>query len=342
MKLDLKYVTARRNADGSLRHYWQRAGEKLVRLPEDPVERYAVALRLNAEADGRKPAVPSAHRRHGTVAWLVDGYENSDDFTDLAHQTRVSYRTWLRRIETLWGDLPAGAVTRGVVLDWVETIAGRSNRKLAGAVLSQVLGRGYDRGVITNNPALRLGIKAPDARDQYFTDRNIDRWMEVAADDRLGDRMQVAFWLLLYTGQRPRDCLAMPKTRYDGKSIKVRQQKTHKLMRVPAHQDLRAVLDADRHRLPSTLICGGLTYRMFNMAWNRIATVAGLGDLQARDVRRTAVVQLAEAGCTDIEISSITGHSITDIKSILDSVYLVRTDAMAESAVSKWQARQRT
>ena len=47
---DLKYVTKRRNKRG-IRWYWQRKGHPLVRLPDDPVKRFALAHKLNEQAD---------------------------------------------------------------------------------------------------------------------------------------------------------------------------------------------------------------------------------------------------------------------------------------------------
>ncbi|MFB3101654.1 MAG: hypothetical protein ACE1ZV_00165, partial [Alphaproteobacteria bacterium] len=67
-----------------------------------------------------------------------------------------------------------------------------------------------------------------------------------------------------------------------------------------------------------------------------IRAVAGLDHLQARDLRRTAVVMLAEAGATIPEISAVTGHSINRTQQIIDT-YFVRTKPMAQSAISKWE-----
>ncbi len=46
----LAYVTRRTNANGKVRWYWQRPGHKLRRLPDDPVERFREAKRLNDAA----------------------------------------------------------------------------------------------------------------------------------------------------------------------------------------------------------------------------------------------------------------------------------------------------
>jgi integrase len=53
------------------------------------------------------------------------------------------------------------------------------------------------------------------------------------------------------------------------------------------------------------------------------------------DLRGTAVTRLAIAGCTEAEIATITGHSLRDVRSILDVHYLHRDPALAESAIRK-------
>ncbi len=47
-------------------------------------------------------------------------------------------------------------------------------------------------------------------------------------------------------------------------------------------------------------------------------------DITFHDLRGTAVTRLAEAGCTEAEIASITGHSVKSVGAILDR-YLART-----------------
>ena len=52
------------------------------------------------------------------------------------------------------------------------------------------------------------------------------------------------------------------------------------------------------------------------------------------DLRRTAVVWLAEAGCEIPEIAAITGHSLNRTSAILE-VYLPRNTKMAQNAIAK-------
>ncbi len=53
------------------------------------------------------------------------------------------------------------------------------------------------------------------------------------------------------------------------------------------------------------------------------------------DLHGTAVTQLALVGCSEAKIATITGHSLRDVRSILDAHYLHRDRALAESAIRK-------
>lgn len=338
MKVTVKYVTRRVNSDGAERWYWQRKGHPLVRLPDDPAARIARALRLNAEAESRleRRIGPDPH----SVQAVIDRYQDSETWRGLAPKTQSSYRTWLRRYGAMWGDLDVReAITRDVIVDYLATVS-KGSRRLAAAVLQVILDHAHYRGLIEVNHAQRLRIKAGKPRWQTLTDDECDAWARAAQGHPDGDRMAMAFNLLRYTGQRPSDCLAMAWPRYDGEAIQLRQEKTGRLLAVPCHTALRTLLDG-RQRQHVT-ICEGLTYRRFNAQWRTISRAAGIIGRQARDLRRTAVVRLHEAGCEPLEIAHITGHSLSDVTGILDATYTVRTMPTARRAMGKWQNSGRT
>jgi integrase len=71
------------------------------------------------------------------------------------------------------------------------------------------------------------------------------------------------------------------------------------------------------------------------MAFNRIRRAAGLpDDLWFEDLRRTAVVQLAEAGLTESEIAAFTGHSPTSVAQMM-KIYRPTNIKMAEHGMVK-------
>ena len=60
------------------------------------------------------------------------------------------------------------------------------------------------------------------------------------------------------------------------------------------------------------------------------------------DLRGTAVTRLALVGCTEAEIATLTGHSMRDVRAILDAHYLHRDPALPESAVRKLERGTKT
>ena len=62
---------------------------------------------------------------------------------------------------------------------------------------------------------------------------------------------------------------------------------------------------------------------------------AGIRGLTFHDLRGTAVVTLARAGCNEVEIYSITGHKPSDVQAILTAHYLPRDAEVADNAIAK-------
>src|SRR5262249_30760168 len=75
--------------------------------------------------------------------------------------------------------------------------------------------------------------------------------------------------------------------------------------------------------------------RAFQMAWRKAAMRAGVRGLTFNDLRGTAVVTLARAGCNVVEIYAITGHKPGDVQAILTAHYLPRDAEVASNAIAK-------
>ena len=104
---------------------------------------------------------------------------------------------------------------------------------------------------------------------------------------------------------------------------------------------LRKAADGQTHEVESVLLVPSPTglpwaYRNFARAWDAHRNAAGIEGKQRRDLRRTAVVRLAEAGATVPQIAAVTGWSIDDCQSIVD-VYLPRRTEVALSAIELWE-----
>src|SRR5215469_8198960 len=65
------------------------------------------------------------------------------------------------------------------------------------------------------------------------------------------------------------------------------------------------------------------------------AARAGIKGRTLHDLRGTAVVTLAGAGCNEVEIYSITGHKPGDVQAIPTAHYLPRDAAVTTNAIAK-------
>jgi integrase len=340
--MDARYLEDRVNADGTTRRYWRRPGYDLVRLPNGP-EWAAAITRLNqvADADG----APANIVIEGTIAWATAEYRESEEFEALADETKRIYRRWLKEFDGDWGVLPVATITRKIVVDFAKRLKDKpSTRKHAVSALRNTLEVGRYHGYIETNPTDRLKLKRPAPRRQVWNWDDIDEFSVKAKAFDDGEAATIFIALLLYTGQRPGDVITMRRNQFDGDTITVRQQKTRKLVGVPCHKELRPIIEQ--------AVSGNSMYfvsqedgRPYSLARMRtvcaeIRKEARLEHLQQRDLRRTAVVKLAEAGCTTPQIGAITGHKIDATEAILED-YMPRTLPMAQDAIANWEKHPR-
>lgn len=341
MWVKMRYVQKRTNANGSERWYWRRPGHPVQRLPDSPAARAAVVEGLNASADAGKAV---AGHQEGTVAWALAKYRASPAFTERAGATRRNYATWMQALEATIGGYLLSEVSRGGIREIVDGIEGAARKRQCVAVLSRIVDIGRDYGYIDRNLTDRLRLPATGRRERLWSRDEEARLFRAIAKDSRAEPAFLAFMLLFYTGQRPGDVRAMTWAHYDGRKIAVVQQKTKARRNIHCHKALKAALDdaSERRRgLPIVAQPNGLAYTQpgWESLWRRLRAAAELpADLQVRDIRRTAASRLAEVGCDMNEIASITGHSLGDLR-VLFEVYLPKTDAMAERAITKLEGR---
>ncbi len=60
------------------------------------------------------------------------------------------------------------------------------------------------------------------------------------------------------------------------------------------------------------------------------------------DLLGTAVTRPVLSGCTEAEIATITGHSMSDVRTVLDQHYIHRDPELAESAIRKLERRTKS
>ena len=130
--------------------------------------------------------------------------------------------------------------------------------------------------------------------------------------------MRVAVALAAYAGLREGNVIRFPKSGYNGKAIEAKQEKTDDPIWVPAHRDLRAILDVWDPKDSLLIVVGekGRPYKtesgfrsMFFGLIRRLKKEGKVAHgLTFHGLRHTVGKKLAEAGCTKEQIKAVLGH----------------------------------
>lgn len=335
----------KRLASGQVRTFYYHRATK-SRLQGEPGSPEFLESYIEAEKQ-----VKSLGRNRGTLKELIQQYVQSDDFSGLADRTKSDYRKQITKIENTFGDMPIEVLNdsrvRADFLKWRDKLAKDSARQAdyALTVLGILLSWSLDRGLVGYNHAQK-------PKKKYRSNRSEKIWLD--ADVRAflvkaGPELQLALILARDTGQRQGDLLRLTWASYDGAYIRLTQSKTGRRVEIPVTQRLKAALTkarANRTEVEATTILtrpDGQPWKVdhFRHAWRAVTQAAGLDGLRFNDLRGTAVTELADAGCTSIEIAAITGHSLKSVDGILEH-YLARTTAQGNSAIVKLENARRT
>lgn len=319
-------TVTRRQPDGSVvRHFYDRTTKRYLGTDREAA--------IAAAKDTPTKAAP------GSFDSLCVDYLASHNFQRLAPKSQKLNRLYLDHLRDKYGSLPAAAITRPVVVALREANASRA--WYATHLLSKlrlVLQHGVDTGMLRVNPALKPGGVRPPRRHAVWSREDTDKMLAAASAD-----IRVACALLLYTAQRPADALAMTWGQIQDRNgrlwLSLRQAKTSELVDVPAHRDLAKILMAAPRR--SMMVVPSPTglpwaYRNFARSWDAIRDEAKIEGVQRRDLRRTAMVRMAEAGATTAQIAGVSGHTIDQTSRILDT-YIPRRGEVAAGAIDAWE-----
>jgi integrase len=288
------------------------------------------------EAVAKKIAPPT-----GVLLALLFRFQESAEFRfGISERTRRDYIKQIKRIERAFGDFPIKALddprSRSVFLDWRDELAQTSLRQAdyAYGTLARILSWAHNRGLIGKNPCSKAGKLYRGSRiDKIWTDDDVAQFLRACPP-----HLRVPMLLAVNTGQRQGDLLRLPWSAYDGSHIRIRQRKTGAYVPIPVADELKAALDAAPRRSPIMLTSSEhkpWSESGFQGAWGKATMRAGIRGLTFHDLRGTAVVTLARAGCTEAEIYAITGHKPSDVRAILTAHYLPRDAEVAGNAIAK-------
>jgi len=333
--------------------YWQpsnalrKHGFQPRRLPDDVVAAHAAAEELNKKVDAWRAGEEPVRFQPETIPWLIRIYHSDDCYKQLKPSTQKGYDQCLAKIEA-WSERAGHPPLKSLERKHVKLFYRSMSKTPTYAfnvikVLGTLLKFAVDEGHLSVNPAAKLKLRAQPPRQQVWSDDDLRAFSEAAL--AAGRRsVWLAVLLAASLGQRQGDILKLSWQQYTNGVVTLRQGKTGVLLSVPATDELREALDRTPRKSPTILI-SEVTKRPyqpddFRHQFRRIAIAAGLENLQFLDLRRTAAVRLAEAGCSTPEISAITGHQLDRTARILET-YVPRTGRMARAAIHKLELHKK-
>ena len=358
MKIKLKGVRAVRtkNKAGRTVEYWYYGrGKGAISLPGQP----GSAEFMTAYYEASKAKVQSKAAQF-TLSSVLTRFKGTVEFTGLKPRTREDYVKHIDKIGAKFGSMPLTLFRQthakkinGLFLNWKDKLAAKSVRQAdyTIVVLNRVLNIASQRGWIEVNPIETVKRTYKASRQHILWEREELANYYATAPEHLHLPVLIAEW----TGQREGDILKMRlfKTNglvpwYDGTCVYLRSGKTDSFIRVRAFGKLKDALDREveraRAEMPAQKLRrdGHVLVNSKGIPWTEDGFRSSFGKTKGKvrgktfhDLRGTAITRLAKAGCNELEIAAITGHSPKTVTEILRAHYLGADAERAEIAIQK-------
>jgi integrase len=303
------FVQMFRDRHGKARLYFRKAGLPRVALPNPAKDRQAFLRAYQTALTGR---LNIGHDpKAGTLEALIAEYLRSSDYAALKPASQATY---MHAFDFLRGREGAKAAVAAIKASHIERLRDEIAEKTPGKAnlivkaLKVLMAFAVRRDYRDANPAAEIGlIRGGEYRS--WTDEELalfeKRWPR-------GTTERLIYELALYTGQRRGDLAKMTWADIKDGGINVVQEKTGAKLWVPVHPSLASEL-AKTPRTNAVLVGTtsgtGFTPRYLGTTFATAIDGAGLpAGCVLHGLRKAAARRLAEAGATDAEIMSITGH----------------------------------
>lgn len=343
MRIEIEGIhkVRRKLADGSYRtHYYAWRGGPAMKSDPDTDEFLAEYTdhveRKNAPRD--------------TLEALIENLTGTDkkpnpDFTKLAQSTQTDHLYAFEIIKDEWPMLPIKLTQkRGMksrIRDWHKSF--KDNPRKADKLLfslSKVFSYAIECDLVDKNPCSGIRrLYEGSRRNSIWTPDLIERF-------RLNAPAQVLapFEVAYHTGQRQSDVLGLKWADYDGVYLYILQGKGKVRVKVRVHPKLKIVLDA----LPRASIyiltnSRGRPWTVdgFKTSWGKSLKLVGITGLTFHDLRGTFITERSREGSTAIQISSISGHSLSEVNSVLTKNYLADDQQASDAVILRMEKNQK-
>jgi integrase len=298
---------------GHLYFYHRKTGERIKAAPNTA----AFVMEVERLDRTTRPSPEGNEAKRGTLGGLIGAYRGSPEYSRLAARTRSDYNKVFSYLASIDG-IPLVQVNGAAVIKIRDRALAQKKRRFANhvlQVLSTILNWGKPRDLAPANPAAGVP-KVPRPRDMAKANR---AWSAVEREVVLSQStggLKLAIALGMFAGMRIGDAVRVTWSIYDGANLEWRQGKTGDTVWLPAHRDLRALLDA-APRLAATIVTGvagrplkeaGLS-KAFRTLILRLERLGRIGNgLTFHGLRHTAGKTLADLGADPRAIQALLGQ----------------------------------
>jgi integrase len=264
-----------------------------------------------AALDGLPKAAKNSTVSVGTLAWLVERYRETGDWTSLSLATRRQRESILRHVLETAGRQPLTKITKATI------VAGRDRR----AVKTPFQARHFldtMRGLFrwaTAAGLVKVDPTAGVADPAIPKSEGFPPWTEedVAAYERrwpIGTRERVWLDVLIFCGLRRGDAVRLGRQHVRNGIATIKTEKTGTVVTLPILPILAETLAAGH--------CGDLTFiinangrpfvkESFGNAFKEACRKAGITNRSAHGLRKIAAARAAERGATEAQLEAIFG-----------------------------------
>ncbi len=313
---------------------------KRIRIPHEPTsgEFWLFITRLQDD----KQVDPDPEN---SIRSLIKTYQGHHNYKRLSASTQRDYDRYLQILEQRLGKFPASAVTSQVLVTLQDSMADKpSTANHAMSVYRTLFKFGVPRGFCSANPAEYV-------EDLKHHTENAKPWPDWAIEMAMNNarwELRTFVAIGLYTGQRTSDILRMKLSDIKNGRIKVIQQKTGKPLWIKIHKKLQPIIDDCRARGNFILVprhngaeldANGFR-AMFTREMAKPATAPiRENGLKPHGLRASAASRLKEIGCSNGQISSITGMSTAMVERYTKQYDQVKT---ADETIALWENAEKS
>ena len=315
--IDLKHVHQFRDRHGKRRTYVRVPGQKAVPLPGIPGSVEFMDAYQQAIAAATPRIIGASRTVSGTLDATIVDYYQDNAFLALGESTRHTRKVILEHLRRDHGSKRLRTLQRAHVAAIVgqkPPFAARNWLK----VMRGLMAFAVNAGLRPDDPT--QGVRLPKAKAGEIHTWDESEIAQFEATHPVGSKARLAMALLLYSGQRRGDIVRMGRQHIRDGVLTIRQEKTGNLVEIPVHPALTTII-------AQTPIAGQLTFLV--SVTGAAFSSASFGNVfrdwcdeaelpkrcSSHGLRKAACRRLAEAGCSEHEIASISGHeSLAEVR----------------------------